>query len=125
MGDGKEIPYIVAGCGGFAATAPKAIASAPLKVGDHTLEITPIVDFGYLTLQTDARRISIVFKTADGRSVATRDSVTVDLKSGKIVPAGQSVPAAVPGAAKTPVKRAKAKKVARKQPSKKARKQPS
>jgi hypothetical protein len=87
--DGTETPYIVAGCGGFAATAPKQLPKAPITVGDHRLEINPIVAFGYLTVETDARTISVTFKTADGHSVVVRDSVAVDLAKGKILPAGQ------------------------------------
>jgi hypothetical protein len=105
MKGGKEVPYVVAGSGGFAATAPKQLPTLPIKVGDHTLVIAPVVDFGYLTLETDARTISVVFKTADGRGVAMRDSVVVDLKAGKILPVGQLPPAAAAG--RTPVTRKK------------------
>jgi hypothetical protein len=75
---GQQIPYVVSGSGGFAATKPKAIA-AGTKVGDATLVIAPIVDFGYLTLTTDAKTLTAVFKTADQNGVAQRDTVTVDL----------------------------------------------
>jgi predicted phosphodiesterase len=105
MKDGKEVPYVVAGSGGFAATAPKDLPAAPITVGDHTLEIAPIVAFGYLTIETDARTISIVFKTADGRGPPTpRDSVAVDLKTGKIVRTGQAS-AAKPVASKPAIRR--------------------
>jgi hypothetical protein len=94
---GKETPYIVAGSGGFAITAPKGKnASAGTKVGDHVLEINPIIDFGYLTIETDAKTLSFVFKTADQNGVAIRDSVTVDLKAGKLAPANGSSPAPAP-----------------------------
>ncbi len=83
--NGREVPYIVAGCGGFAATAPKtAPGAAPVTVGDHTLEIDPIVDFGYLTIETDAKTLTCTFKTADGGGVTERDRVTVDLMAGTI-----------------------------------------
>jgi len=83
---GKETPYIVSGSGGFAATAPRAqLPPAPITVGDHTLEIDPIVAFGYGTVTTDAQTLSIIFKTATASGVAVRDSVTVDLKTGKII----------------------------------------
>ena len=90
MSNGKQIPYIVAGCGGFAATAPKsAIPHAPVTVGDHTLVIDPIIDFGYLTVETDGQTLSITFKTADQHGVTVKDSVSVDLKAGKIQTAAQ------------------------------------
>jgi hypothetical protein len=89
---GKETPYIVAGSGGYAATAPKTVPSVPVTVGDHTLVVAPIVQFGFLSLETDAKKISIVFKTADGSGVAIRDSVVVDLVAGKILQPDQSSP---------------------------------
>jgi hypothetical protein len=83
---GKETPYIVSGSGGYAATAPKDLPSkAPIKVGDHTLVIDPVVDFGYLAIQTDGRTLQVTFKTADASGVAIKDSVSVDLKAGKIL----------------------------------------
>jgi hypothetical protein len=82
---GKETPYVVAGSGGFAATAPLGgLPKAPVKVGDYTLVVNPIVEFGYLTVMTDAKTLTITFKTAIKQQVMQRDSVTVDLKSGKI-----------------------------------------
>jgi hypothetical protein len=88
VNNGQETPYIVSGSGGFAATAPKAMPkTAPIKSGDHTLEIVPIVDFGYLTIETDGRTITATFKTSDSTGVKQRDTVTVDIKSGKIVSA--------------------------------------
>jgi hypothetical protein len=82
--NGQQTPYIVAGSGGFAATTPKHLPPAPITVGDYTLEINPIVDFGYLTVETDARTITLTFKTADGGPVVVRDSVSVNLKTGRI-----------------------------------------
>lgn len=82
---GKETPYVVAGSGGFSATAPfGGLPNAPVKVGDHTLVVNPIVEFGYLTVTTDAKTLTITFKTATKQQVMQRDTVTVDLKNGKI-----------------------------------------
>src|SRR5262249_49117045 len=92
MKGGKEGPYVGAVFGGLAAPAPNELPRLPIKVGAHPLVIAPIVVFVYLTLKTAARTISIVFKTADGRGVAMRDSVVVDLKAGKILPVGQLPP---------------------------------
>jgi hypothetical protein len=57
---------------------------APLTVGDHTLEIDPVVEFGYLTVTTDAKSLSITFKTATQAGVVERDSVSVDLTRRKL-----------------------------------------
>jgi hypothetical protein len=115
LSDGTETPYIVAGSGGFAATAPKQLPAAPVTVGDHRLEIKPIVEFGYLTIETDARTISVTFKVADGQSVTTKDSVVVDLAKGKIVPAGQQ--SAIPQRAAPSAGKRKGKKLALRKPA--------
>jgi len=86
---GKEIPYIVAGSGGFAATQPQTtLGNAPITVGDHTLEINPLVDFGYLTISTDGKTLTASFRSPTGNGVQELDSVTVDLQEGKITSSG-------------------------------------
>jgi hypothetical protein len=60
------------------------LPNAPVKIGNYTLEVNPIVEFGYLTITTDAKTLTITFKTAVQKQVMQRDSVTVDLKSGTI-----------------------------------------
>jgi predicted phosphodiesterase len=116
--NGKNIPYIVSGSGGYAATAPQgSVPTAPYTIGDTTLEVDPIVEFGYLTVVTDGKTMTITFKTAEDGTVTVRDSVTVDLTQGRItsgtnVPGGGgSKPKAAPrAAAKAPVKAKKAAK---------------
>jgi len=86
VNNGQETPYLVSGSGGFAATAPMSLpTSAPITSGDHTLVIDPIVDFGYLTIETDGRIVKASFQTSDASGVTVRDSVSVDVKSGKIL----------------------------------------
>jgi hypothetical protein len=101
IANGQQTPYIVSGSGGFAATTPKQLPHAPITVGDHTLEIDPIVEFGYLTLETDARTLTVTFKTAEGGPVVVRDSVAVDLKTSRIISTEQ-VPQIGGGAKKPP-----------------------
>jgi hypothetical protein len=82
---GRQTPYLVAGSGGFAATAPQGkLPSAPVTAGDHVLEINPIIDFGYLTVETDGKTLTATFKTADAKGLAQRDSVSVDLATGQL-----------------------------------------
>ncbi len=82
--NGRQIPYVVAGSGGFAATPPQpGVPPAPVTVGDVTLVKDPIVAFGYLTVMTDARTLTITFGSTNP-SLAP-DSVTVDLKNSLIV----------------------------------------
>jgi|HubBroStandDraft_6_1064221.scaffolds.fasta_scaffold10684_6 hypothetical protein len=104
---GKETPYIVAGSGGFAATAPLGgLPNAPVKVGNYTLVVNPIVEFGYLTITTDAKTLTITFKTSVQKQVMQRDSVTVDLKSGTIT---SDVSGATPNPLPGPPKKAPTK----------------
>lgn len=97
VANGQQTPYLVAGSGGFAATRPmQQLPPAPTTIGDYTLEVDPIVDFGYLTIETDAKTLSVTFKTATTSGVQERDSVTVDLSSGRIV-SGSSSNSSAPG----------------------------
>ena len=103
--NGRQIPYIVSGSGGFAATHPlQAAPAAGTVIGDHTLEVEPIVQFGYLTLTTDAKTLTITFKIAPrGKPATQMDSVTLDLVSGKITAGAR---ASKPGAKPSPHRKA-------------------
>ena len=102
--NGRQVPYIVAGSGGFAATAPmQAAPPAGTVVGDHKLEVDPIIKFGYLTLTTDARTLTITFKSAPRVGVVTQlDFVTVNLATGKITASGSAAPPEPPPAKPKP-----------------------
>jgi hypothetical protein len=81
--NGRQIPYVVSGSGGFAASRPRSgLPPAPVTVGEVTLVKDPIVAFGYLTVTTDARTLTIKFRSTD--PAIAPDSVTVDLKKGLI-----------------------------------------
>jgi hypothetical protein len=85
--DGREIPYVVAGSGGFAATAPRGgLPQPPITIGEYTLLKAPIVDFGYLTVTVDmsaaAHHLAIVFH--DRTHTRVHDRLKLDLASGKI-----------------------------------------
>ena len=99
--NGRQVPYIVSGSGGFAATAPmQATPKAPMTIGDHTLEVAPIIKFGYLTLTTDAKTLTISFKVAPrGGPVTQLDFITLDLTKGVITASGAG---ASTGGSKTP-----------------------
>ena len=86
--DGREIPYIVSGSGGFAATKPQGGAPPlPWTKGEYTLVNDPIVDFGYLTVTVDAtgdpQTLTIAFQ-----SPTASDSVTVNHATGRLAPSG-------------------------------------
>jgi hypothetical protein len=44
----------------------------------------PWPNFGYLTAESDGKTITVTLKTSDASGVKLLDSVTVDIKSGKI-----------------------------------------
>ncbi len=75
----RQIPYIVAGAGGYAVTTPRAGLEPPETWGDYTLVAQPIVAFGYLRVTVDltAQTLQFVYRPSDA-SVAG-DTVTVNL----------------------------------------------
>jgi hypothetical protein len=86
--DGREIPYIVAGSGGFAATRPiGGLPATPVTVGEYTLDKPPIVDFGYLTVTVDMtdrdHHLTITFN--DRTNVRIHDTTHLNLTTGKIL----------------------------------------
>ncbi len=77
-----EIPYVVCGSGGFSVTPPMTqTPPAPITLGDATMEIDPIIQFGYLTLTVDmsanTRQLTLTFNSP--KLGANYDQVTVDL----------------------------------------------
>ncbi len=92
--DGREIPYVVAGSGGFAATAPQTgVPTTPYTLGEYTLVAPPLIEFGFLTALVDmTTRPATLTISFDSRGREAQDSVTVDLERGQIssAPTGSS-----------------------------------
>jgi hypothetical protein len=85
ISSGKQIPYLISGSGGFAITPPQTkLPPAPITVGDHTLEINPIIEFGYLTITVDSQEITVDFRSPTANGIKQLDTVTVNLASGLI-----------------------------------------
>ncbi len=128
--DGRQIPYVVCGSGGFSATPPRAgCPPAGTVIGEVTLAVDPIVEFGFLNLAVDLGAkpptLAIEFRTpaldANGHLVTTtKDTVTVDLTAHTVAPPAPAPPAPVPKkAAKKATKKtgaAAAKKAPKKAP---------
>jgi hypothetical protein len=85
--DGRQIPYIVAGSGGFAATPPRnALPKAPITLGEYTLVKNPLVEFGYLTVTVDMSKktptLTVTFN--DRTNTKTHDTLRLNLAKGTI-----------------------------------------
>ena len=82
--NGKAMPYIVAGSGGHARSVPlgETAGEAPRTWNDFTLEVGPVLEFGYLTVTVDMRAptaplLTIAFSAPSDPAAA--DSVSVNL----------------------------------------------
>jgi hypothetical protein len=84
--DGRRIPYVVSGSGGYAATPLQAGApQTPWTKGEYTLVKAPIVDFGYLMVTVDMSPTPTLTIAFRGRDRATEhDRVTVDLTRSRL-----------------------------------------
>jgi Calcineurin-like phosphoesterase len=80
----REIPYVVAGAGGFSETHPRTHVEKGAVDGEYTLAVDPIVHFGYLTVTVDmtTKRLTIAYRPSNPDFKG--DSVAVDLDSGKL-----------------------------------------
>jgi hypothetical protein len=82
--NGLELPYIVAGSGGHARTVPtgETRSEAPRTWGEFTLQVGPVLEYGYLTITVDmtapaAPVLTIAFTAPDDISAA--DQIKVKL----------------------------------------------
>jgi hypothetical protein len=81
----QQLPYVICGCGGFAVSPPQTnVGPAPITVGNDTMEIDPIMKFGYLTITCDGSTLTSAFysPSGGGGAVAVLDTVSVNLKTG-------------------------------------------
>jgi Calcineurin-like phosphoesterase len=80
----REIPYVVAGAGGFSETSPRIDVKKGATDGEYTLAVDPIVHFGFLTVTVEMRtkRLTIAYRPSNPDIKG--DSVTVDLEAGKL-----------------------------------------
>jgi hypothetical protein len=80
----QQIPYLVSGSGGFAASPPQQnVGPAPITVGNDTMVIDPIIKFGYLTITCDGSTLTATFNSPGSNgTVAALDTVSVNLKTG-------------------------------------------
>jgi hypothetical protein len=83
---GQQVPYIVAGSGGFSATPP-FVKSPPAgtTIGQDKLEVSPIIEFGYVTITASGQTLTAAFKTSTAQGIAVRDTVSVSLVTRTLV----------------------------------------
>lgn len=82
---GREIPYVVAGAGGFSETHPRVPVKAPLVHGEYTLVADPIVHFGYLTATVDMKAEQLEIGYRPSSPEVKGDSVAVNLGTRTLV----------------------------------------
>ena len=82
--DGREIPYVVAGSGGYNVKASGVTITTKTKLGDLTLERPPILAYGYLVVTVTPTRLSVVFRSPR-KGPKFRDRVTVNLRTHRLL----------------------------------------
>ena len=80
----QDIPYLVSGSGGYNAKADpqERIRKVPLTEGDATLEIFPIIEYGYLKVtidMTSAAKLMTIAFYAPAKGKKSIDQVIIDL----------------------------------------------
>jgi hypothetical protein len=83
--DEREIPYVVAGAGGFSETAPRQPVSKGVVEGEYTLAVDPIVHFGFLTVTVEMKTKQLTIAYRPSNPEISGDSVVVDLVAHKLV----------------------------------------
>ncbi|HKF77296.1 MAG TPA: metallophosphoesterase [Candidatus Dormibacteraeota bacterium] len=85
--DGRQIPYVVAGSGGFAATPPSRPVQTPLTIGQYTLVTQPLAQFGYLLVTVDmsAQPATMTIAFNSRARTVVHDRVTVNLATGQLL----------------------------------------
>lgn len=80
----REIPYVVAGAGGYSETPPRIAVKKGANDGEYTLAVDPIVHFGFLTVTVEmkTKRLTIAYRPSDVNIKG--DSVVVDLETGRL-----------------------------------------
>lgn len=80
---GREIPYVVAGSGGYNVKASGIQVTRKKTVGDQTLEKPPIFAYGYLAVTVTASQLTIAFRSPK-KGPTYKDRVVVNLKTHRI-----------------------------------------
>lgn len=77
---GRQIPYVVAGSGGYNVKASGVTMTKKTRVGDVSLDKPPILAYGYLVITVSASALTITFRSTS-KGPKFQDTVTVNLKT--------------------------------------------
>jgi hypothetical protein len=86
--DGKQIPYIIAGCGGYNlsgfAEASNPADKIPADKAENTALRAYVKSFGYLKLKVTKDQIAVVFNCIEAQYGNAYDSIILDLNTHQI-----------------------------------------
>jgi hypothetical protein len=91
-----QIPYVIAGCGGYNLT-PGGTASDPnIKVPQALAQNNPplrayIKGFGYMKIKVSSDKLAVIFNCTDPAYGHSADSIIVDLKTHQITEGAKGV----------------------------------
>jgi len=94
--NGRQIPYLVAGCGGYNLTPGSPASDPSVKVPQSLAQNNPalrayIKAFGYLKIKVNSNTLAVVFNSTDPAYGHAADSVVVDLKTHQVTEGAKGV----------------------------------
>ena len=87
--NGRQIPYVIAGCGGYNLAMTSAASDPTVKVPQQLAQNNPtlrayINAFGYLKIKVNSSKLAVVFNSTDPAYGHAADSVVVDLSTHQV-----------------------------------------
>ncbi|HLZ16853.1 MAG TPA: hypothetical protein VKQ08_07425, partial [Cyclobacteriaceae bacterium] len=84
--NGRKMPYIVAGCGGYNLSPFEQASDPNVKVPSTLAQKYPglrsyVKAFGYLKVKVSKSKLAVIFNCTDSQYGMAADSIVIDLKS--------------------------------------------
>jgi hypothetical protein len=94
--NGRQIPYLVAGCGGYNLTPTSPASDPNVKVPQKLAQNNPalrayIKAFGYLKIKVNSTKLAVIFNSTDPAYGHAADSVVVDLNTHQVTEGAKGV----------------------------------
>jgi hypothetical protein len=94
--NGRQIPYVIAGCGGYNLTATSPASDPSVKVPTQLAQNNPalrayIKAFGYLKIKVNGTKLAVVFNSTDPAYGHAADSAVVDLATHQVTEGAKGV----------------------------------